>query len=57
MCGENWVAEACLQWCYESGVLMVRGRSTMPETGGLSMDGLIHMDLSGLYSTVCKVKL
>lgn len=36
---------------------MVRGRSTMPETGGLGTDGLIHLDLSDLYSTVCKVKL
>ena len=39
------------QWRYESGVKMVeRRRSITPETGSLGANGLIHLDLSGLYS-------
>ena len=45
------MAEACAQWHHESGVKMAEGRrSITPETGGLGADGLIHLDLSGLYS-------
>lgn len=51
---EKWVVEACAQWHYESGVKVVGGRSTTPETGGLGADGLIHLDLSGLYTcSIC----
>ena len=43
------MAEACAQWYYESRVKMVGGRSTTPERGFLDADGLISLDLSGLY--------
>ena len=44
------MTEACAQQRYKSRVKMAGGRLTTPETGDLGVDGLIHRDLSGLYS-------
>ena len=49
---EKWVVEASPQWHHKNGVETVGGRSTMPETGGLGADGLIHLDLSGYIHVV-----
>ena len=39
----------CAQWRYESRVKMAGGRCNTPETDGLGVDGLLHLDLSVLY--------
>ena len=48
MCREKRVTEACARQRYKSRVKMAGERSTMPETGGLGVDGLNHRDMSGL---------